>query len=175
MQLPIVYFGDPRLRKRALSVAEITEELRKLASDMLETMDANNGIGLAATQVGREVRLFVLRNYVENEKGSVELTNPQFFINPKIVILDDRVQEDGEGCLSLPGVRAPVVRPYFIRVEALDLEGKPFVEEIEGYKARVILHENDHLNGVLFIDRISTKERKKIAPDLQALKKKYNP
>jgi peptide deformylase len=175
MLLSIVYFGDPRLRKKALPVEEVTEELRHLAQNMLETMDANNGIGLAATQVGSEVRLFILRNYEEMEDGSIQLTEPQVYINPKISILDDRIQEDTEGCLSLPGLRESVVRPYSIRVEALDLEGKPFTELLEGYKARVVLHENDHLNGVLFIDRIPAAERKRIAPHLQAIKKKYLP
>lgn len=172
MKLPLVYYGNPFLRKKALPVEKITEELRTLAQDMLETMDVGNGIGLAATQVGRDYRMFILRNYMEQEDGTIQLTEPQAYINPKITILDDRVQEDSEGCLSIPGLHADVVRPYFIRVEALDLEGRTFTEEIEGYKARVVLHENDHLNGVLFIDRIPAEERKKIEIELKAIKKK---
>lgn len=173
MLLPIVIFGDPILRKKALPLEEINEELFKLAQDMLETMDANRGIGLAAPQIGRSIRMFILRNYQEQEDGSIALTEPQVFINPKITILDDRLQEDSEGCLSIPHLSGNVVRPYYIRVEAVDLSGSPFTEEIEGYKARVVLHENDHLNGVLYIDRISTDERKKLEPELRAIKKKY--
>ncbi len=175
MLLPVVIFGDPILRKKALPLEEITEDLQRLAQDMLETMDANHGIGLAAPQIGRGIRMFILRNYQEKEDGSIVLTEPQAFINPKITVLDDRVQEDTEGCLSIPHLRGTVVRPYYIRVEAIDLQGNTFTEEVEGYKARVILHENDHLNGVLFIDRLSANEKKKLEPELRLIKKKFAP
>ncbi len=174
MQLPIVYYGDPILRKKALVIEELNEELFVLAQNMLETMDNNNGIGLAAPQIGLSIRMFILRNYAVKEDGTIELTEPQTFINPTITVLDDRVQEEDEACISLPGLRGSVIRPYFIRVEAIGLDGKTFVEEIEGYKARVVMHENDHINGVLFIDRLSDREKKKLEPELRALKKKLS-
>ncbi len=174
MKLKISYYGDPILRKKAKPIEEVTDELRKLAEDMLVTMDENNGIGLAAPQVGRGIRLFILRNYEELEDGQIRLTEPQAFINPKITLVGEETQVDTEGCLSIPGIRAEVVRPLKIVVEATDLDGRKFTEEVEGYKARVILHENDHINGVLFIDRLDPKERKALEPDLRAIKKKYH-
>jgi len=173
MLLPIMIFGNPILRKKAAPVTDFTEELAILAQNMLETMDLAYGIGLAATQIGRDLRMFILRNYVVQEDGTVHLTEPQVYINPTITILDDRMQEDEEGCLSIPKLKGSVVRPFFIRVEALDLNGNTFTEEVEGYKARVIMHENDHINGVLFIDRLPPDEKKKLEPDLQAIKKQY--
>ncbi len=170
MKLPIIYYGNPLLRKKAKEVGAITPEIQQLAFDMIETMDANQGIGLAAPQVGQLIRLFVLRNYVEAPDGTFQLTNAQVYVNPKVSLLSNQTQEDTEGCLSIPKLRAPVVRPLSIRVEALSLDGIPFVEEIEGYKARVIMHENDHLNGVLFIDRLDSQLRKKLEPDLRKIK-----
>lgn len=173
MQLPIALYGNPVLRKKAQKIEEFTEELQRLAQDMLETMDANNGIGLAAPQIGKSISLFILRNYVEQEDGTIHLSDPQAYINPVITVLDDRIQEEDEGCISLPGLRGNVIRPYFIRIEAFDLLGNKFAEELEGYKARVVMHENDHLNGVLYIDRLSAHERKELEPELRAMKKKY--
>ncbi len=173
MKLSIVYYGDPILRKKTPLLEEVNDELALLAQNMVETMDANNGIGLAAPQIGKSLRMFVLRNYITREDGRIELTEPQVFINPKITVLDDRVQEEDESCISIPRLAGSVTRPYHIRVEAMGLDGQPFTEEVEGYKARVIMHENDHLNGVLFIDRLSERERKKLEPHLKALKKKH--
>lgn len=173
MRLPLVYYGSPKLRTRCLHVAEVTGEVRKLAADMLETMDIEDGIGLSAPQVGQLLRLFILRNYEEKEGGKVELTHPQVFINPHITLLTQELSSDIEGCLSLPGLRAPVERPLHIVVEATDIEGLPFREEVQGLKARVILHENDHLNGTLFIDRLPQALRKELEPELRQMKKKY--
>ena len=175
MILPLAYYGAAVLRKKAAPIEQITEDLRLLAQNMIETMDSSNGIGLAAPQVHASVRMFVLRTYLEEEDGSVRFSDPQVFINPKISILDDRIQEDSEGCLSIPKLHGNVVRPFFIRVEAMDLEGQVFTEEVEGYKARGILHENDHLNGVLYIDRIAPRERKALEPQLRAIKKQVAP
>jgi peptide deformylase len=173
MILPLTYYGNPILRRRAKEITAITPELIELAHSMIETMDANHGIGLAAPQVGREIRLFVLRNYIVNPDGEMLLTNPQFYINPKLSLHSQETEADTEGCLSIPGIRSSVERPLRVTVEAMDLNGEIFIEEAVGYKARVIMHENDHINGVLFIDRIPTTERSKLEPKLRDLKKKY--
>ncbi len=173
MILPLVYYGSRILRGRALPVEEITEEIHVLVRDMIETMDHAHGIGLAAPQVGRSLRLFVLRNYIEGDVNErFKLSDPQVYINPKITILDVHEELDTEGCLSIPGIRGQVPRPIKIRIEALDLEGNVFSEEINGYNARVRLHENDHLNGVLFIDRMHPHARRLLNADLRVLEKK---
>ncbi len=174
MLLKIHYYGDPVLRKHCEPIREITDEIRQLAKDMIETMDKNDGIGLAAPQVGHPIRLFVLRNYVLTEEGHWTLSEPKVYINPKLLNPSEDLVSDTEGCLSFPGLRFHVVRPNKITVEAMDLEGKTFVEELEGYNARVRMHENDHINGVLYIDRIDPNQRKKLDPILKEIKKKYN-
>lgn len=172
--LKIYYYGHSILRKHCEPITEITDEIRRLANDMIETMDKNDGVGLAAPQVGRSIRLFVLRNYIYTEEGSWKLTEPKVYINPKLSNPGEHFVTDAEGCLSFPGLRLHVNRPDKITVEAIDLEGHTFVEEIEGYNARVRMHENDHINGVLFVDRVDVNTRKKINPVLREIKKKYN-
>lgn len=175
MLLQIHYWGDPILRKRAEPVKEVTKEIQQLIIDMIETMDANNGIGLAAPQVGRSIRLFVLRNYIDLEDGKLGVSEPQVFINPKIKIDSKEHLIDVEGCLSIPGIHENVTRPSRVIVEALDFNGEPFSEVVEGYNARVRMHENDHINGVLFIDRLDDKTQKELEPILRKIKKKYHP
>ena len=174
MLLKIYYYGHPILRKRCEPVKEITDEIRKLAQDMIETMDKNDGIGLAAPQVGHSIRMFVLRNYIPSEDGHWTLSEPKVYINPKLSNPSECFISDTEGCISLPGLRLHVSRPDKITIEAMDLEGKTFIEELEGYNARVRMHENDHINGVLFIDRIDVNTRNKIDPTLKEIKKKYS-
>lgn len=161
------------LRKRCEPVSEITDEIRKLAADMIETADKNDGIGLSAPQVGIPIRMFVLRNYQFTEDGRWTLSEPQVYINPKLSAPGERILSETEGCLSLPGLRLEVERPDRITVEAMDLDGRVFIEEIEGYNARVRMHENDHINGVLFVDRVEPAVRRKIEPILKEMKKKY--
>jgi peptide deformylase len=173
MPLKIYYYGHPILRKRCAPVKEITDEIRKLAQDMIDTMDENNGIGLAAPQVGHSIRMFVLRNYIFHEEGHWTLSEPQVYINPKLINPSEQFVSDTEGCLSLPGLRLQVDRPDKITVEAMDLDGNRFTEELEGYNARVRMHENDHINGVLFIDRVDINTRKKIDPILKEIKKRH--
>ncbi|MGC1877887.1 MAG: peptide deformylase [Rhabdochlamydiaceae bacterium] len=174
MLLKIYYYGHPILRKRCEPVKEITDEIRKLARDMIETMDKYDGIGLAAPQVGHPIRMFVLRNYLFTEEGHWTLSEPKVYINPKLTNPSEDLVSDTEGCLSLPGLRLHVDRPDKIVIEALDLEGKTFIESLEGYNARIRMHENDHINGVLFIDRVDLNTRKKIEPQLKEMKKKYS-
>lgn len=175
MQLPIRIYGDPVLRKRAEPVGEITDEIRQLVLNMVETMDRNNGIGLAAPQVGHSLRLFVLRNYIEGEDGHLRVSDPQVYINPKIISFGKGTLTDTEGCLSIPGIRSAVERPDSVIIESTNLNGQRVTEEIVGYNARVRMHENDHINGTLFIDRISSNERKRLEPLLREIKKKHHP
>ena len=174
MLLRIYYYGHPVLRKRCEPVHEITEEIRTLVRDMIETMDKSDGIGLAAPQVGHSLRIFVLRNYVPVEGGQWTLSEPKVYINPKLSNPGKQLVSDSEGCLSFPGLRFSVVRPDRITIEAMDLDGKIFIEEVEGYNARVRMHENDHINGVLYIDRIDADEKNQIEPILKEIKKKFS-
>ena len=173
MLLDIHYYGDPILRRHCEPIVEITDAIICLVNDMIETMDKSNGIGLAAPQVGFPIRLFVLRNYVFNEDEKWTFSEPIVFINPKISIVGNGLVSDTEGCLSLPGIRLEITRPDKITVEATGLDGKVFYETLDDYNARVRMHENDHINGVLFIDRADLNARKKIEPELRALKQKY--
>lgn len=173
MLLKLRYYGDPVLRQHCRPIEKITDEIRTLVQDMIETMDAHQGIGLSACQVGIDLRLFVLRSYVETENAQWTVSAPLVFINPKILSKSSKTIVDSEGCLSIPKVRVNVERPLKVTVEATDLNGDLFVEESEGYNARTRLHENDHLNGVLNIDRTSATERKKIEPLLKEIKRKF--
>ena len=173
MILPICFYGDPVLRKRAEPVVEITEEIRQLVADMIETVYAKDALGLAAPQVGKSLRIFVLREYVrlEGEEEKYTLSDMKVYINPKLSSPSQKKVVDVEGCLSIPGITLEVERPESITVTAMDLEGNTFTEELHGYNARIRMHENDHINGVLFIDRVDPKERLKIDPELNKIKK----
>ena len=173
MKLPLAYYGNPLLRKKCLPIKEITQEICRLADDMIETMDQSNGIGLAASQVGHLIRLFVLRKYHHLPSGEWTVSVPIVYINPKILEHSKETWSTEEGCLSIPKVYLPVDRPLKIKVEAQDREGNTFIEELEGMNARVVLHENDHLNGVLFIDRVDKELVESAMHQLRAIKKTY--
>jgi peptide deformylase len=154
--LSILTYGNPVLRKRAKPVSAISPGLKRLADDMLDSMYASNGVGLAAPQVGDSVRLIVVDvsgSEEEREKKPLVLFNP--------VILSARGEAVAEeGCLSVPDVWADVARPEIITVRALDREGKSFeLKDVDGLLARCIQHEIDHLEGVLFVDKISSTDR----------------
>lgn len=172
MILSIIMLGDPLLRKKAEEITIFDDELKVLVLNMIETMDAMNGIGLAAPQVGISKRLFVLRNYLETDSDEVELSDPVVYINPKIVNRSKELLYDEEGCLSIPGVRGSVYRPSWIEIEAVNEKNEPFRQKVEGFNARVRLHEYDHLDGVLFIDMLSFDQKKKIKHKLQEIEKK---
>ena len=175
MKLPLAYYGNPILRKKGAPVLEITDEIRNLVNDMAETLyDHENGIGLAAPQVHQSLALFITRIPYRDEDGTWHDGEVQVFINPKILSVSDELSIREEGCLSIPGIYGEVVRPHSVRVTATDLEGNTFEMEESGLGARCILHENDHINGVLFFDRMHGKARKNLEPKLQAIKKKYN-
>lgn len=151
----IYTYGSQVLRKRAEPVSAVTPALQKLADEMLETMYEASGVGLAAPQVGESVRLFVMD--VSRDEGKKE---PLVFFNPEIVDASADKETAEEGCLSVPDVWAEVTRPGAITVRALDRDGKPFeLRNVDGLAARCIQHEIDHLNGVLFVDKISATDR----------------
>lgn len=155
--LPIRKFGDPVLRERAREVEKVTEQHRKLAQDMLETMRLAPGVGLAGNQVGVLHRIFVWE--VEDEHGA--------FINPVITERSEETFVDEEGCLSMPGLVYPVERSIRVTVEALNEHGGPIRVEAEDFLARVFQHEIDHLDGVLFTDRLPDDLRKDALTELR--------
>lgn len=151
----IVQFPDPRLKRISEPVGEITDEIRELARDMCDVMYAEPGIGLAAPQLGEALRLFVIdTEWTEEENDRC----PQVIINPEIVHKEGKIVWE-EACLSVPDYTAEVERAAQVTLRALDLEGKEIVEEAEGLRAVCLQHEYDHLDGVLFIDRISRLKR----------------
>jgi len=151
--LTVRTYGDPILRRRAEPVSEVTPEIRAILRDMIDTMYREVGVGLAAPQVGISLRLMV----VDDEKGR----GPRALVNPEIVDQGGRVVAE-EGCLSIPGIFAPVARAEWVRLEAQDEEGQPVTVETKGLYARVIQHEMDHLDGVLFVDRLDPVRRDRI-------------
>jgi len=152
---PILVYGNQALRKRAQPVSVITPALKRLADEMLEAMYESNGIGLAAPQVGESVRLIV----VDVSDREEEKKKPYVLFNPVILSSSGEIVAE-EGCLSVPGVWADVTRPETITVQAMDREGKPVeLKNIDGILARCIQHEVDHLEGVLFVDKISSTDR----------------
>lgn len=174
MKLPLAYYGNPILRKKAQPVKEITAEIRQLVSDMIDTMDAEKGIGIAAPQVQQSLAIFITRPPVKQEDDTwVDGPLVYVYINPKIVGYSSEVEGDSEGCLSIPKLHGEVVRPLKISLQAMDLDGNTFTEDHQDLNARIIMHENDHLNGVLFIDRMHGKERKELEPKLQQIKQHY--
>jgi len=174
MILPLIYYGNPYLRIKSQEVGEITLDIKQLCYDMVETMDANNGIGLAAIQVAKPLRILVIRSLLEKDSNNTTLQDAEIFINPKLSNPSEKTVIASEGCLSIPGIHQEVERPEAICIEAMDLEGKTVSKKFTGFAARQIMHENDHLNGVLFIDRLLAKKRKDIELELRKIKAKYN-
>lgn len=152
--LPILSFPDQRLRTIAKPIDDITDEVRQLSKDMLETMYAANGIGLAATQIDRHIQLIVM-DLSENKD------QPMIFINPKVTALTEELQPYEEGCLSVPQIYDKVERPSRVKIESLNLEGEKIEMEAEGLLAVCIQHELDHLNGKLFVDYLSPLKRQR--------------
>lgn len=144
MLLRITKIGEEILRQKAQPVEEINDEIRQLANDMLETMIDADGVGLAAPQIGRSIRMFVIM--ADDDVKRV-------FINPQIIKTSNEVGPYDEGCLSIPQVYETIVRPLQVTVQAYDENGKRFTLDADGLLARCIQHENDHLDGVLYIDR----------------------
>jgi peptide deformylase len=160
-KLEILHFPDPRLRKRAVPVDKVDDEIRRLVDDMFETMYDAPGIGLAATQVNVQRQVIVIDVSENNDQ-------PLVFINPEI--LDREGEEEmQEGCLSVPGYFESVRRADRVRVRALDRNGEPFELETDGLLAVCIQHEMDHLDGKLFVDYLSPLKRNRIQKKLEKL------
>ncbi len=151
----VVQFPDPRLKLVSKPITQITDEIRQLAADMIEVMYDEPGIGLAAPQVGESVRMFVIDTEWSDESIG---RHPLVVINPEISEREGRITWD-EGCLSVPDYNAVVERDAKITLRGIDLDGNPIVERAEGLRAVCIQHEIDHLDGILFIDRISRLKR----------------
>jgi peptide deformylase len=151
--LKVRKYGDPVLRRKAEPVKEITPEIAHILGDMVDTMYDETGIGLAAPQVGVPLRLMVVAD--DEGRGAQGLVNP--------AIAERRGEATAEeGCLSLPGIFAPVTRSEWVRVQAQDIHGQPVTIEARGLRARVLQHEMDHLDGILFIDRLDAMARDRI-------------
>lgn len=172
--LPLAYYGEPILRKKSEPIDAITDDIRTLVQDMKETMDSFNAIGLAAPQVHRSIRLFIIRDPVRDPEGVNGPHGIKVFINPELSLFSNSLCVLSEGCLSIPGIRSDVERPEEITVEYTNLEGNRTKERFSGWDARVILHENDHIDGVLFIDRLIEEERKHFEPFLEDLQRRVS-
>ncbi len=160
--LKILEFPDPRLRTVAKPVTDVDETIKRLVSDMFETMKSAQGIGLAASQVNVHLRVIVM-NLGDDDIGQ------RVFINPEIEVLDGSITPYDEGCLSVPGFYETVDRPAHVMIRALDGEGKAFEEEAHGLLAVCIQHEIDHLEGKLFVDYLSPFKRQRIRKKLEKI------
>lgn len=157
--LNILEFPDPRLRTQATPVSQVDSRIQTLVDDMFETMYAAPGIGLAASQVDVHERVIVM-DLTEDR------SDPKVFINPEVTVIDDDLGTYDEGCLSVPGFYEMVERPKVVEVTALDREGQPFTERLEGLMAICLQHEIDHLEGKLFVDYLSPLKRQRIRSKL---------
>jgi len=174
MILPIEIYGSPILRKKAVNVdlENINkEELKKFIDSMFETMYASDGVGLAAPQVGESIRIFVV-DASEMDKNDPELQNfKKIFINPIILKKYGEHKIFNEGCLSLPGIREDITRPESITIRYYDENFELQEEDFSGIKSRIIQHEYDHLEGILFIDHVSPLKRKLLQSKLNKITK----
>jgi len=161
--LPVLQYPDPRLRKKADPVTEVTDEIRTLVDNMIETMYDDHGVGLAATQVNVHKQILVM-------DVSPAHDGPTCLINPEIVAHEGTVDSE-EGCLSVPGIFTKVKRHKWIHVKALNRKGEPVEIKTDEFLALCIQHEMDHLNGVLFIDHLSPLKRKIAIKKLEKLRK----
>ena len=153
--LQILRYPDPRLHTVARAVSEVDERVRQLAADMLETMYASDGVGLAATQVDEHIRLIVMDTSESRDR-------PQVLINPEIIETSDDFAVAEEGCLSVPQIYDKVERPARVTVRALDRDGQPFDMKAEGLTAVCVQHEMDHLLGKVFVEYLSPLKRDRI-------------
>jgi peptide deformylase len=180
MTLSILQYGDPILRAKGRRIEEIDDRTRELASNMIETMHAVNGVGLAAQQIGEAIQLTVLDvSQIEDRPTTMKLNGedvdpvaamPLVLVNPKID-LGGETEMGTEGCLSFPEITGDIERAKSIVVHAQNLDGEPIEIETIGFLARAIQHEVDHLNGILFIDRMSSAAKTSLSSKLKRLQK----
>ncbi|WP_420154638.1 peptide deformylase [Siphonobacter sp.] len=168
MILPIVAYGDPVLRKEAIDITRDTDlDLQALVDNMFETMYKASGVGLAAPQVGMSLRLFVVDGtpIIDGEEEDSEDFDPSLvgfkkaFINPEILEEDGEEWAYEEGCLSIPGIRSDVSRPERVKIKYYDLDWNEHIDEYDGIAARIIQHEYDHIEGILFTDHLPPLKR----------------
>jgi len=181
MGLPMVHFNAPVLREKGVPITTFDDALAKLTEDMVETMHAAGGIGLAAQQIGRALQVCVIdlsqsqRDFtweLDGAKAPLELIMPMVLVNPAITVLPGDDTRYEEGCLSFPEIHGDVERPDVIQVSFQDLAGIRHTLVCDGLFSRCIQHEVDHLNGILFIDRMSKKVRQSIDDEVKALAKR---
>ncbi|WP_221394762.1 peptide deformylase [Dyadobacter sp. NIV53] len=180
MIYPIVAYGDPILRKPTRFIEKEELDLKKLSDDMFETMYSASGVGLAAPQIGMNIRMFVVDGTPFSEKdeddedAEPDLSLVDFkkvFINPKVLEEDGKTWAFEEGCLSIPGIRGDVYRPERVKISYLDTDWNEHIEEYNGMAARIIQHEYDHLLGKLFVDYLPTLKKQLIKKKLADITK----
>ena len=181
MILEIVKYGHPVLRKKGERIEKIAPEIKQLIADMFETMEAGHGVGLAAQQVGRALQLTVIdvreakdrpsTLELDGQSADVNEIMPLVLINPEVTPVGEPVK-GSEGCLSFPEIFGEISRPESVDVRALDAKGKPVAFRCGGLLARAVQHETDHLNGILFIDRMEKKTKLELQPELDELQAK---
>jgi len=164
------YYGSKVLRNssRPIDISSELEFLHSLLSDMFEILRYEKGLGLAAPQAGENVRLFILNS------DELNLSGHSIFINPEVTI-SGPMDKDEEGCLSIPGIFEYVRRPLNVAVSACDLAGERFTLNLDNYSARAVQHENDHLDGILFVDRLSPLRKRLVKKQLSEIKREYGP
>lgn len=177
--LKIVKLGHPALRAKAEKIGAVDAALRSLAADMLDAMYAHDGCGLAANQIGVTRRIVVIDVREARKRPSVLRIGgkprpvhkhmPMVLINPEVEAISGGSIEGSEACLSIPGIHGEVERPAVVRVTALDLDGQTVDFEAEGLLARALQHEVDHLDGILFIDRLTPADRRRVADELHEM------
>jgi len=178
MILPIVKFGDPMLRTKGKAIEKTTPEIKHLIDDMFETMHDAAGVGLAAQQVGHALQLAIIDvRAVKDRPSTMEIDGkpvdvaghmPLVLINPKVTPFGDPAKGP-EGCLSFPEVYTDITRPESVEVEAMNAEGKPIRFKAGGLLSRAVQHEVDHLNGILFIDRMTAEAKAEVKDEIDAL------
>lgn len=181
MILRVTKFGEPVLHEPGVPIREMTPEIKQLARDMLETMIAAEGVGLAAQQVDRRLRLFVVdlqmnqadvdfHYQLDGKTPPLSLFMPMVIINPVLEVTNPSKDIMEEGCLSFPGIRGDVKRPAAVRMSYTDLDGASHEIEADGFLARVFQHEYDHIEGTLFNERMPARVRKSLEPEFRRLK-----
>lgn len=169
MILPIVAYGDSVLKRVSADIEKSHPDLKKLIEDMFETMYAANGVGLAAPQIGKNIRLFIADGtQIETLKDS---GFKKVFINAEILEEDGEEWTYNEGCLSIPGIREDVLRLPKIKIQYVDENFTEFIQEFDGIQARIIQHEYDHIEGILFVDHLSALKKQLIRGKLQNISK----
>jgi peptide deformylase len=157
-KMKILTLGNELLRQKAKPITKINAEIAEIADALLDTLYCGKGVGLAGPQVGFMKRIFVVH---------IDKDIPRVFINPSVPETSEETVKYEEGCLSIPGVWVDVIRPKTLRIQAWNEKGKPFALDADGILARVILHEYDHLEGILFIDRLSEVKRSRILAKIE--------